>query len=119
MSKLLAISLILILSAFTIDQTLADATQEARAQTLFRELKCVVCQGQPLSESDAAIAQDMRKLIREKITAGATDAQIINYLETRYGAEIATSPPLEASTLLLWLAPFGLLLGGFLLLTVF
>jgi cytochrome c-type biogenesis protein CcmH len=114
MSKLLAISLILILSAFTIDQTLPDAAQEARAQTLFRELKCVVCQGQPLSESDAAIAQDMRKLIREKITAGATDAQIIAYLETRYGAEIATTPPLEIGTLLLWFGPFGLLFAGFL-----
>lgn len=110
--KLLAMTALL--CAFTIDTPLLDATQEARAQTLFRELKCVVCQGQPLSESDASLARDMRQLIREKIAAGATDAQIFAYLETRYGQNIATAPPLETGTLLLWFGPFAILLGGFL-----
>ena len=115
MKPFLALSLVLLLAAFTIDTILPDAAQEARAQTLFRELKCVVCQGQPLSESDASIAQDMRQLIRQKIATGATDAEIVAYLETRYGQSIATTPPIEISTLLLWFGPFGLLLVGFLL----
>lgn len=117
MKNLFAIAFVFLLSAFTVDKTLPDAVQEARAQNLFREIKCVVCQGQPLNESDATLAQDMRGLIRTQISAGNTNAQILNYLEERYGKEIATTPPLEASTLLLWLSPFVLLVVGFVILT--
>lgn len=112
MKIIFALTLVMMLSAFTVDKTLPDAAEEARAQNLFREIKCVVCQGQPIGESDASIAVDMRKLIRGKITAGATDAEIIDYLETRYGAGIATTPPVESSTLLLWFGPFALLAVG-------
>ena len=112
MRNILCLSFVFLLSAFTIDKTLPDSAQEARAQNLFREIKCVVCQGQPLNESDATLAQDMRELIHTQITAGKTDAEIIDYLEARYGTDIATTPPLEANTLLLWFSPFVLLAVG-------
>ncbi len=118
MKPLLCLSFIALLCAFTIDKTLPDAAQEARAQNLFRQIKCVVCQGQPLSESDATLAQDMRALIRGQITEGKTDAEIIAYLESRYGTSIATSPPLETNTLLLWFSPFLLLTVGGLVLFI-
>lgn len=112
MKNILCLSLIFLLCGFTIDKTLPDAAQEQRAQTLFRQLKCVVCQGQPLNESDVPLAQDMRGLIRNQITEGKTDAQILAYLEIRYGQEITTTPPLETTTLLLWFSPFLLLAAG-------
>lgn len=115
MKALVAVGLLLLLSAFTVDKTLPDPAQEARAQHLFHNLKCVVCQGQPLDESNASLAQDMRVLIRGQIAAGKTDAEIMSYLEKRYGEEIATTPPLDGSTLLLWFSPFVLLAGGGLL----
>jgi cytochrome c-type biogenesis protein CcmH len=107
--------LIFFLCAFTVDHTLPDAAQEARAQKLFHAIKCVVCQGQPLNESNATLAQDMRKLIRQQIAAGKTDVEITAYLAQRYGKEIATTPPLEQNTWLLWFSPFLLLAGGGLL----
>lgn len=113
---ILCLSFVFLLSAFTIDKTLPDSVQEARAQDLFRQIKCVVCQGQPLNESNATLAQDMRELVRSQIAEGKTDAEIFAYLETRYGKEIATTPPLETSTLLLWLSPFVLLAVGAILL---
>ena len=109
---ILCIAFVVLLCAFTIDKTLPDTAKESRAQNLFRQIKCVVCQGQPLNESDATLAQDMRGVIRTQITAGKTDTEIVSYLETRYGQDIATTPPLEASTLLLWLSPFVLLAVG-------
>lgn len=112
MRNILCLSFIFLLSAFTVDKTLPDTAQEARAQDLFRQIKCVVCQGQPLNESNATLAQDMRGLIRTQIAAGKTNEQILDYLEERYGKEIATTPPLEANTLLLWLSPFVLLVVG-------
>jgi len=112
MKIIFAMILMVALSAFTVDVTLPDAAQEARAQNLFHQLKCVVCQGQPLNESDATLAQDMRKLIRDKIAEGKSDAEIVAYLGARYGENIATTPPLKTDTLLLWFSPFLLLAAG-------
>lgn len=107
-----SLALLLLLSAFVIDKPLPDAAQEKRAQALFYELKCMVCQGQPIAESNAPLAYDMRQLIREKIAGGESDQAIRDYLEARYGAEIATTPPLDTRTLLLWAGPFVLMAAG-------
>jgi cytochrome c-type biogenesis protein CcmH len=92
---------------------LADPALEARAQALQKQFRCLVCQGESLDESNAPLAADLRRLIREHIARGETDAQITNYLVARYGDFILMKPPFEEGTYALWLAPFAvLLLGG-------
>lgn len=104
----------------SIEQPLSDSSLEARAQALFPELRCEVCQGQSLADSNAALASDMRKIIREKISQGATDAEILSFFSERYGDAILMRPPLVPRTMLLWLAPFFLLaIGGILCLAAF
>ena len=75
--------------------TLSDPAQEARAVALQKELRCLVCQGESLDESDAPLAADLRRLIREHIAAGESDAQIKTYLVARYGDFILMNPPLK------------------------
>lgn len=99
-------------ATFTLDQPLADPAQEARAQELFKTLRCVVCTSQSLSESNADLARDIRQLTREQIQHGKSDAEIITYLTSRYGEEILLKPPLAPSTYLLWLLPFLILITG-------
>lgn len=106
------VPLLLCVLGFSVDTPLPDAAAEARAQTLFHRLKCVVCEGQPLNESDALIAREMRQLVRSKIKAGESDAAIEAYLAERYGQSISTTPELGGQTLLLWAGPFLLLLFG-------
>lgn len=107
-----ALAMLLLLSAFTTDATLPDPAQEVRAQGLFREVRCVVCAGQAVAESNVPLAGDLRGVIRTLIHEGKTDAEIKNYLVQRYGEEILFSPPLGTSTAFLWAAPFMLLLAG-------
>lgn len=92
------------------DSPLADPAQEARAKALFYEIRCVVCQGESVAESPADVASDMRRLIREKVAAGETDASIKSYLVSRYGDVILMRPPLKQSTFLLWFGP-AIMLG--------
>lgn len=99
--------------AWEVDTPLPDAAQEARAQALFAQLRCVVCEGQALSDSHASLAQDMRRLVREKIHAGESDDAILRFLVERYGEHILLTPPLSAGTILLWFSPlFILVLAG-------
>ena len=98
--------------AVTIEKPLPDRAQEARAQALFAELKCVVCEGQALAESDAPLAIDMRQTIRTMLTQGASDAAILAYFSTRYGDGILLTPPMDETTMILWLAPLLTLLIG-------
>lgn len=91
--------------ALGMDTPLADKGQEARARTLFHELRCVVCQGQSLADSQADIAVDMRRLIRDMITRQSTDADIRTYLASRYGDDILMQPPLTPGTAPLWFLP--------------
>jgi cytochrome c-type biogenesis protein CcmH len=86
---------------------LADPRLEARALALQRELRCVVCQGQSLDESNAPLAADLRRLIRTKLENGESDAQIEAYLVARYGDFILMKPPLEPETYLLWFGPLA------------
>jgi cytochrome c-type biogenesis protein CcmH len=91
------------------DEMLPDAAQEARAQALSKELRCVVCQNQNIDDSAAPIARDMRLLVRERIKAGDTDAQAKAFLVARYGNFVLLKPPFQADTLILWFGPFIIL----------
>ena len=91
---------------------LADPALEARARTLQKELRCLVCQGESLDESNAPLAADLRRLIREHISAGETDDQIKAFLVARYGDFVLLNPPLRSDTFLLWFGPVLLLLAG-------
>ena len=94
------------------NRQLPDARQEARAQALMEELRCLVCQGQSIADSDAEMAGDMRDLVRRRIAAGERPSEIRDWLVERYGAWITYRPSAGPLTWPLWLAPILLLLGG-------
>jgi cytochrome c-type biogenesis protein CcmH len=94
------------------DEIMPDATKEARARDLSRELRCMVCQNQSIDDSDAPLARDLRLLVRERITAGDSDTQVMDFLVARYGEFVLLKPRFEQRTLLLWLVPPSLLAGG-------
>lgn len=99
------------------DEIMPDPAQEARARALSRELRCMVCQNQSIDDSDAPLARDLRLLVRERIAAGDSDGQVMDFLTARYGAFVLLKPRLQADTLLLWLLPpLALLVGASLLL---
>ena len=91
------------------DEVLPDPALEARARTLSRELRCMVCQNQSIDDSDAPLAKDLRVLERERLTAGDSDNQVIDFLVARYGEFVLLKPRVSSHTLLLWLAPFVVL----------
>jgi cytochrome c-type biogenesis protein CcmH len=91
---------------------LADPALEARAKALQRELRCLVCQGQSIDESNAPLAADLRRLIRDQIKAGQTDDQIKGFLVARYGAFVLMKPPVREDTYFLWFGPAILILVG-------
>ena len=96
-----------------------DPVAEKRAVTLEQQLRCLVCQNETIAASQADLAKDLRKEIREQIKAGRTDDQIKQYLVDRYGDFVLYDPPLKATTVLLWGGPFALLLGGIIALFVY
>ena len=93
-------------------QPLEDPAIEARMKHLTKELRCLVCQNETLADSQAPLAEDLRREIREQIKAGKTDKEIIAYATQRYGDFVLYNPPVKATTYLLWFGPFVLLLGG-------
>jgi cytochrome c-type biogenesis protein CcmH len=94
------------------EAALSDPALEARAQALAREIRCVVCENEPVALSSAEIAVDMRRVIRERVAAGDTDAQVRRHFADRYGEFVLLRPVVGPSTALLWGAPFALLLLG-------
>jgi cytochrome c-type biogenesis protein CcmH len=94
------------------DEMLADPKLEARAEALSADLRCMVCQNESIDESEAPLAHDIRVLVRQKIMAGDSDAQIRAFLVARYGDFILLKPPFKPETFLLWTAPLVLLLAG-------
>jgi len=94
------------------DEIMSDPAKEARARNLSRELRCMVCQNQSIDDSEAPLARDLRLLVRERIAAGDGDAQVIDFLVARYGEFVLLKPRFEQQTLLLWLLPPLVLLGG-------
>jgi len=85
---------------------------ENRIRQLEEKLRCLVCQNQTLAESNAELAGDLRRQVREQVAAGKTDEQIIDYLVQRYGDFVLYNPPFKATTVLLWVGPFLLLAVG-------
>jgi cytochrome c-type biogenesis protein CcmH len=98
--------------AYWANRQLPDARQEATAQALMEELRCLVCQGQSIADSDAELAGDMRDLVRRRIAAGEKPAAIRTWLVQRYGSWISFKPTAEPAAWPLWLAPLALLLAG-------
>ena len=93
------------------DEIMADPASELRARNLSRELRCMVCQNQSIDDSEAPLARDLRLLVRERIAAGDSDQQVLDFLVARYGEFVLLKPRLEPHTWLLWLLP-PLVLGG-------
>jgi len=94
------------------DEVLSDANLEARARTLSRELRCMVCQNQSIDDSDAPLARDLRVLVRERLTKGDSDEQVIDFLVSRYGEFVLLKPTFEWHTAILWLTPLLALVAG-------
>lgn len=94
------------------NEQLPDARQEAQAKALMEELRCLVCQGQSIADSDAELAGDMRALVRQRIAAGEKPGQVRAWLVQRYGNWVSYRPPVEPVTWPLWAAPIILLLVG-------
>jgi cytochrome c-type biogenesis protein CcmH len=94
------------------DEMLKDPVLEARARHLSEELRCMVCQNQSIDDSDAPLAHDLRVLVRDRLKAGDTDSQVLNFLVARYGEFVLLKPRFEPHTLLLWgLPPAALAIG--------
>ena len=89
-----------------------DPEVEKRLQELSKELRCLVCQNETLADSRAGLAEDLRKEIREQMKAGKSDKEIITFLTARYGDFVLYRPPFKATTALLWIGPFALVLLG-------
>ena len=107
--------LLIAFPAFAVEpsEMLKDPALEARARTISRELRCVVCQTQSIDDSAAEVAHDMRVAVRERLTAGDSDRGVMDYMVARYGDYVLLQPPFKPGTLVLWLgAPLVLLLAG-------
>ncbi len=94
------------------DEMLADPALEARARGIGQELRCLVCQNESIDESNADLAHDLRLLVRQRLMAGDTDRQAINYIVARYGQFVLLRPPVEPATYLLWFGPLAILVIG-------
>jgi cytochrome c-type biogenesis protein CcmH len=94
------------------DEIMSDPAKESRARDLSRELRCMVCQNQSIDDSEAPLARDLRLIVRERIAAGDSDAQVIDFLVARYGEFVLLKPRFAPHTLLLWLLPPLALAGG-------
>jgi len=98
--------------AFEPDEVLKDAGLESRARVLSAQLRCLVCQNQSIDDSNAALARDLRLLVRERLVDGDTDKQVLTYIVDRYGEFVLLKPRIMPSTYILWFAPAGLLIIG-------
>jgi cytochrome c-type biogenesis protein CcmH len=117
-----ALALLVLLSAVLVpagnafavkpDEMLANPQLEARARSISEGLRCMVCQNQSIDESDADLARDLRLLVRERLTAGDSDAEVVNYVVSRYGEFVLLKPRFSMHTALLWGAPLFLLFAG-------
>jgi cytochrome c-type biogenesis protein CcmH len=93
-------------------ERLADPAKEARAREIFREVRCLVCQNESIDDSQAELAADLRKLVRDEIAAGRTDAQVRGYLVSRYGEFVLLKPAVSWGNAALWGAPALVVVGG-------
>lgn len=114
-----AVALFLALALFAaaragvpVDPTNLPPPEEARAQEIMRSLRCLVCQNESIADSDADLARDLRRIVRERVAAGDSDSRVEAYLVQRYGDWVLLKPPFKPSTALLWAAPFLVLAFG-------
>ena len=117
MKRVLALLLVMILAlpalAVEPSEMLKDPALEARAREIGQALRCVVCQNQSIDDSAAEVARDMRRAVRERLSAGDSDAQVFDFMVARYGDYVLLKPPFKLGTLLLWLgAPLVLLIAA-------
>jgi cytochrome c-type biogenesis protein CcmH len=113
--RLAAVALMLALQpalAVQPDEQLSDPKLEARARDISEGLRCLVCQNQSIDDSHAPLARDLRLLVRERLEAGDTNEQVVDYLVARYGDFILLKPPFKSDTLLLWATPLLVLVVG-------
>jgi cytochrome c-type biogenesis protein CcmH len=117
---LIALALLSPVAAFAVqpDEVLSDPALETRARALSKELRCMVCQNQSIDDSAAPLARDLRVLVRERLTGGDSDQQVLDFLVARYGEFVLLKPRLAWHNALLWFGPPGLLIGGALVLLV-
>lgn len=101
------------------DEVLSDPALEARARVISKDVRCVVCQNQSIDDSNAELARDLRVLVRERISAGDSNQQVLDYLVSRYGDFVLLSPPFKSSTLVLWLGPILFIVLGLIAVIVF
>lgn len=94
------------------DEMLSDPALEERARVISQDLRCVVCQNETIDESNATLAQDMRRLVRQRILAGDSNEAVLDYMVDRYGDFVLLRPRVTSLTVLLWFGPFLLLLAG-------
>lgn len=99
-------------SAATIDRPLQDPALETRALRLHQVIRCLVCQGQAIGDSNADLALDLRQLVRERLAAGDSDQAVLDYLHSRYGDFVLLEPPVNPATYVLWFGPPVLLVIG-------
>ncbi len=118
MKRVLAIlgAVLCLAAASDPSERLADPAQESRARALFREVRCLVCQNESIDDSQAELAADLRKLVRDEIKSGKSDAEVRSYLVSRYGEFVLLKPSISWGNAALWGAPFAVVaLGGALL----
>jgi cytochrome c-type biogenesis protein CcmH len=94
-------------------EMLANPAQEARAEAVGRQLRCLVCQNESIEDSGADLAKDLRQIVRQRVTAGDSDQQIMDWMVARYGNFVRLQPPFNALTALLWASPLVAVLLGF------
>lgn len=112
----LVLTMLLALPAFAVnpDEVLPDPVLEARARAISAQLRCLVCQNESIDESNADLAREIRLIVRERLLAGDSDQEVIQYLVDRYGEYVLLRPVFAAHTILLWTAaPLVLIVGGF------
>lgn len=101
------------------DEVLSDPALEARARDISQNLRCLVCQNQSIDDSDAQLARDLRVLVRERLVAGSSNTEIVDYVVSRYGDFVLLKPPFKASTYALWIGPAVIAGIGIIALIVF
>jgi cytochrome c-type biogenesis protein CcmH len=94
------------------DERLTDPGLEARARALSKELRCMVCQNESIDDSNADLAHDLRVIVRQRLSAGDSDQQVLAYMRARYGDFVLLQPPVDRATWVLWFGPFAILLLG-------
>lgn len=96
-------------------ERLPDPAQEARAREIFQTVRCLVCQNESIDDSDAELAQDLRRIVRDQVKAGRSDVEVKRFLTDRYGEFVLLKPAFSAGNLALWLGPFLIVVAGLLL----